>query len=266
MSGILAEIVEHKAGEVAAARRTRSLADLMAAASDAPPVRGFERALLERIERRRSAVIAEIKRASPSRGLIREDFDPPALAEAYARGGAACLSVLTDAHYFQGSTEILQAARAACELPVLRKDFMVDPWQVAETRAMGGDCVLLIAAALSDVRMGELHAAALEMGLDVLVEVHDGVELERALKLGTRLIGINNRDLKTFETRLETTLDLLPRIPCDRVVITESGIASRENIALMHDHGVYGFLIGESLMRAPDPGAALAALLDAIEG
>lgn len=263
MSGILAEILEHKAGEVAAGRRERSLSELLAGARAAPPVRGFERALLERAQARRTAVIAEIKKASPSRGVIREDFDPEALARSYQAGGAACLSVLTDTRYFQGSTAALQAARGACDLPVLRKDFMLDPWQVAEARAMGADCILLIAAALDDACMAELAAAARELELDVLVEVHDAAELERALNLETRLIGINNRDLRTFETRLDTTYNLMERVPAGRVVVTESGIAGRADVDAMRRRGVYAFLVGESLVGSDDPEQALSALLAA---
>lgn len=263
MSGILAEILEHKAAEVAAGRRARPLSVLQEAARAAAPVRGFAQAIASRVETRRTAVIAEIKKASPSRGIIRVDFDPTALARGYAEAGAACLSVLTDERYFQGSAAALQAARAACDLPVLRKDFMLDPWQVVEARAMGADCILLIAAALDDARMAELCAAAVDMELDVLVEVHNAAELERALELDTRLIGINNRDLRTFETRLDTTVNLLPRIPEDRVVVTESGITGAADISAMRHQGVYAFLIGESLIASPDPGAALAALLQA---
>jgi len=225
----------------------------------APPPRDFVGAL----RGRQPAVIAEVKRASPSRGVLREDFDPVAIAKSYERGGAACLSVLTDREFFQGSGEDLVAARGACALPVLRKDFVIDPLQVAESRALGADAILLIAACLEDRAMRELEAAALDLGMAVLVEVHDAAELARALKLRTPLLGINNRDLRTFETRLETTLDLLPRIPPERLVITESGILSRAHVERMRDAGVQAFLVGEAFMRAPDPGGALRELFRA---
>jgi indole-3-glycerol phosphate synthase len=221
-----------------------------------PPVRDFVAAL----RARRPAVIAEIKRASPSKGLLRKDFDPAAIARSYEKGGAACMSVLTDREFFQGASEHLSAARAACALPALRKDFLIEPYQVFESRALGADCVLLIAACLEDTQMRELEAAAQSLGMAVLVEVHDADELERALRLETPLVGINNRNLRTFETRLETTLDLLPRVPPGRLVITESGILSRADVARMREHGVHAFLVGEAFMRAPDPGAALAEL------
>jgi indole-3-glycerol phosphate synthase len=225
-----------------------------------PPPRDFVGALRTRIAAGRPAVIAEIKRASPSRGVLREAFDPAAVAAAYAANGAACLSVLTDRQFFQGAPEHLVAARAASGLPALRKDFVIDPYQVDEARALGADCILLIVAALDDERLRDLEARARDLGMAVLVEVHDAAELERALRLATPLIGINNRDLRRFETRLETTLALRPRIPDDRLAITESGIASREDVALMRGHGVHAFLVGEAFMRAPDPGAALARL------
>ncbi|MGE0801845.1 MAG: indole-3-glycerol phosphate synthase TrpC [Lautropia sp.] len=207
------------------------------------------------------AVIAEIKKASPSRGVIRPDFDPAAIARSYAAGGATCLSVLTDRQFFQGDSAFLEAARAACALPVLRKDFIVDPWQVAESAAIGADCILLIVAALGDGQMAELEASAIAHGLDVLVEVHDGAELERALRLQTPLVGINNRNLHDFSVTLDTTLDLLPRVPADRVLVTESGILTAADVATMRARGVHAFLIGEAFMRADDPGAALAALV-----
>jgi indole-3-glycerol phosphate synthase len=205
-------------------------------------------------------VIAEIKRASPSKGLLRSNFDPAAIAKSYEKGGAACMSVLTDMEFFQGAAEHLSVARAACTLPVLRKDFLIDPYQVFESRALGADCVLLIVACLGDAEMRELEALARGAGMAVLVEVHDGAELERALRLETPLLGINNRNLRTFETRLETTLDLLPRVPSDRLVITESGILSRADVARMRQRGVEAFLVGEAFMRARDPGAELKAL------
>jgi len=212
----------------------------------------------------RAAVIAEIKKASPSKGVIRPDFAPAEIAAQYAAGGAACLSVLTDRDFFHGSESALQAARAACELPALRKDFTIDPYQVAEARAIGADAILLIVAALSDAQLRELSAAAAEYGLDVLVEVHDRAELERALELPTRLVGINNRNLRDFSTRLETTLELLDVVPADRVVVTESAIHTRDDVARMRAAGVSAFLIGEAFMRADDPGAALRQLFAAV--
>jgi indole-3-glycerol phosphate synthase len=205
-------------------------------------------------------VIAEIKKASPSKGLLRPDFDPPSIAQTYEHHGAACLSVLTDEEFFQGSRAYLEAARAACSLPVLRKDFMVDVYQVAQARAMGADCILLIVAALQLAEMQALEAAAMDFGMAVLVEVHDERELDVALQLRTPLLGINNRNLRTFETSLDTTVALLPRIPADRIVVTESGIHGREDVARMRGHGVGAFLVGEAFMRAPDPGKALATL------
>ncbi len=258
MSTVLDKILARKAEEVAASRRRISANALCDLASGQEAPRGFAAAMQDRIQACRPAVIAELKKASPSKGLIREDFDPVFLAESYARGGATCLSVLTDRDFFQGDAEYLRQARAACPLPVLRKDFMIDPYQMAEARAWGADCVLLIVAALGDGQMLELHAAASELGLDVLIEVHDGAELQRALRLPGGLLGINNRNLKTFETRLETTLDLLPTLPADRPVVTESGINGAADIRRMRDAGVHGFLIGEHLMRQVDPGAALA--------
>lgn len=264
MTDILQRILATKAHEVEAARRALPLAELEARARarvDAP--RGFAAALRARVDAARPAVIAEIKKASPSKGLLRADFRPAQIAATYAAHGAACLSVLTDREYFQGAPEYLREARAACALPVLRKDFLVDPYQVFEAAAMGADCVLLIAAALDDARMAELEDCALRLGLDVLVEVHDSAELERALRLRTPLVGINNRDLRSFETRLETTLDLLPRIPPGRVVVTESGISTAADVARMRGHGVHAFLVGEAFMRREDPGAALEQLFGA---
>ncbi len=227
---------------------------------EAPPVRGFVSAIESRIQAGAAGVIAEIKKASPSKGVIREDFRPAEIAASYAAGGAACLSVLTDVDFFQGSDRYLKEARDACSLPVIRKDFIIDPYQVYEARAIGADCVLLIAACLNDTELSELNRLAHELGMDVLVEVHDAQELHRALPLGNRLIGINNRNLRTFEVDLDTTLGLLEQIPEDRIVVTESGIHSREDVQHMRNHGVHGFLVGEAFMRADDPGEKLAEL------
>jgi indole-3-glycerol phosphate synthase len=249
----LQRILEVKRAEIAAAKKVSSLEEMQQRARSVAPPRDFVGAL----RKRSPAVIAEIKRASPSRGVLRADFDPAAIAKSYEKGGAACMSVLTDKDFFQGSAEDLRAARAACSLPTLRKDFVIDPYQVFESRALGADCVLLIAACLSKKEMSHLETLALDLGMAVLVEVHDGSELDAALDLKTPLIGINNRNLRTFDTRLETTLDLLPRIPADRVVITESGIVSAGDVARMRARGVNAFLVGEAFMRRPDPGAAL---------
>ncbi|MCM5571900.1 indole-3-glycerol phosphate synthase TrpC [Burkholderiaceae bacterium FT117] len=260
---ILEKIVAVKRDEVAAASRVRPLAGIRAAAEAAGaalPVRGFERALRAKIAAGRAAVIAEIKKASPSKGVLREDFDPPAIAASYERGGAACLSVLTDEQFFKGSMAYLRAARAACSLPVLRKDFIVDAYQVWEARANGADCILLIAACLSDAQMAEFEAIAQALEMDVLVEVHDGAELDRALALKTPLVGINNRNLRSFEVSLDTTVGLLDRIPADRLVVTESGILAPADVARMRSAGVNAFLVGEAFMRAPEPGQALAGL------
>jgi len=261
MSGnILDRIVAVKHQEVTAARGRISEAALreQAAAQSAP--RGFAAALRARVAAGQPAVIAEVKKASPSKGVIREHFVPAEIAASYARHGAACLSVLTDEQFFQGHADFLRQARAACPLPVLRKDFMVDTYQVAEARAMGADCILLIAACLSDAQMAELEACAIGLGLDVLVEVHDGDELDRALRLKTPLVGINNRNLKTFEVSLDTTISLLPRVPADRLLVTESGIGGRADVQRMRAADVHAFLVGETFMRADDPGAALAAV------
>ena len=255
---VLEKILARKAEEVAERRARASLAEVEALARAADAPRGFARALQERVARKQAAVIAEIKKASPSKGVLREDFVPAEIARSYEAGGAACLSVLTDIDFFQGADQYLREARAACSLPVIRKDFMIDPYQIVEARALGADCVLLIVAALDDVRMAELAATAKDVGLDVLVEVHDGAELERALNtLDTPLVGINNRNLHTFEVSLETTLDLLPRIPRERVVITESGILSRADVELMEINEVHAFLVGEAFMRAEEPGSEL---------
>jgi indole-3-glycerol phosphate synthase len=260
---VLQRILARKAQEITERRRRYSLHDLEDELEAVAAPRGFERALLERVAAGGPAVIAEVKKASPSKGVIREDFHPSEIAGQYAQAGATCLSVLTDRDFFQGSEEFLRAASAACGLPVLRKDFIIDPYQVAEARFIGADAILLIVAALSDAQLGELSAAAQEYGLDVLVEVHDGSELERALQMPTALLGINNRDLRNFNTSLDTTLDLLPVVPHNKLVITESAIHSREDVARMRAAGVQAFLVGEAFMRAPDPGAALSALFDA---
>ena len=254
---ILKKILDRKAEEVAERQAKTSLADLEKQIRTADKCRGFTHALTERISHKRPAVIAEIKKASPSKGLIREHFEPAAIAESYAENGAACLSVLTDKDFFQGDEEYLRQARDACRLPVIRKDFMIDPWQVAESRAIGADCILLIVAALEPARMQELAASAREYGMDFLVEVHNRKELDQALLLDADLIGINNRDLHTFKTSLTVTYELLPHIPDGAAVITESGIHIREDVEEMLDHGVYGFLIGESFMRAQEPGEKL---------
>ena len=255
---VLEKILARKAEEVAERRARISFAEVEAQARVADPVRGFARALQERVAHKQAAVIAEVKKASPSKGVLRENFVPAEIAKSYEAGGAACLSVLTDIDFFQGADEYLQQARAACSLPVIRKDFMIDPYQIVEARALGADCVLLIVSALDDVRMAELASTAKDVGLDVLVEVHDGDELERALNtLDTPLVGINNRNLHSFEVSLETTLDLLPRIPRDRLVITESGILTRADVELMEINEVYSFLVGEAFMRAEEPGTEL---------
>jgi indole-3-glycerol phosphate synthase len=254
---ILDRIMEVKRAEVAAARRQLSLETLQARAAAAPAPRDFVGALRARVATGRAAVIAEIKRASPSKGVLRADFDPVSIARSYEKHGAACMSVLTDKEFFQGSEAHLKAARAACGLPALRKDFMLEPYQVFESRALGADCILLIAAALSPEAMRELESIAAGLGMAVLVEVHDATELDAALELKTPLLGINNRNLRTFETRLETTLDLLPRVPAGRLVVTESGILAPQDVARMRAKGVHAFLVGEAFMRAADPGAAL---------
>lgn len=257
---ILKKILRRKSEEIAERSAHTDLDALRAMTDAASPPRGFVQSIRARIARGDAAVIAEIKKASPSKGVLREDFDPAAIAASYERGGAACLSVLTDADFFQGATEYLQQARAACSLPVIRKDFIVDPYQVYEARAMAADCILLIVAALEDAQMAELAGLAQELGMDVLVEVHDAGELERALRLSLPMIGINNRNLRTFETRLDTTLDLLGRIPEGCIVVTESGIHSAEDVELMRSHQVNAFLVGEAFMRADDPGEKLAQL------
>jgi len=257
---ILQRILATKATEIAAMKQAIPQVRMAELAATALPVRDFTGALHAKIAAGCAAVIAEIKKASPSRGVLRPIFDPPAIAQRYEAGGAACLSVLTDQSYFQGAPEHLRAARAACTLPVLRKDFIVDDYQVAEARAMGADCILLIVAALDDARLASLESAARELGMAVLLEVNDAVELDRALKLRSPLVGINNRNLRTFDVSLATTLDLLPRVPGDKLVVTESGILTGADVRHMRTHGVKAFLVGEAFMRAADPGAALAAL------
>ncbi|MCK9237786.1 MAG: indole-3-glycerol phosphate synthase TrpC [Thiopseudomonas sp.] len=258
MPTVLEKIVLRKQEEVAQRKAIVSLSELEAQIADATPVRGFAQALQRKVTAKQAAVIAEIKKASPSRGVLRENFVPADIAHSYAAAGAACLSVLTDIDFFQGADRYLQEARNACSLPVIRKDFMIDPYQVLEARAIEADAILLIAACLSNAQMQELAAAAKELDLDVLAEVHTADELDRVLEvLDTTLVGINNRDLHTFEVSLATTLDLLPRIPKDRIVITESGILQRADVELMQINNVHGFLVGEAFMRAQDPGAEL---------
>jgi indole-3-glycerol phosphate synthase len=261
MSDILNKILAVKADEVAAAKKHRDLYSLRRdVESDTElraGLRGFEAGLRRSIADGRAGVIAEVKKASPSKGVLRADFQPAAIAESYAKGGASCLSVLTDEQFFQGSAEYLRQARAACTLPVIRKDFIVDLYQVYEARAMGADAILLIVSALDHGLMAELEACAQELGMDVLVEVHDGDELNAALRLKTRLLGINNRNLRTFEVTLDTTIGLLPNIPAERLVITESGILAPADVKRMRDAKVHAFLVGEAFMRAPDPGTEL---------
>jgi indole-3-glycerol phosphate synthase len=257
---ILTRILERKREEIAERMLRTSLEDLRGFIDAAPAVRPFLAALEARVDAGRAAVIAEIKKASPSKGVLREEFDPASIARSYESGGAACLSVLTDHDFFQGSEAHLEDARAACMLPALRKDFIIDVYQVYESRVMGADCVLLIVAALDDILLRDLLVLTHELGMNALIEVHDAAELNRALKLDAALIGINNRSLRTFETRLETTLDLLERIPGNRLVVTESGIQTREDVARMREAGVHAFLVGEAFMKAPDPGARLAEL------
>jgi len=264
VSDILNKIVATKHEEVALRSKKIPLATMRADAESRVMTRGFEAALRAKITKGQAAVIAEIKKASPSKGLLREDFIPADIAQSYAYGdgkiSAACLSVLTDENYFQGSTDYLKQARASCDLPVLRKDFMVDIYQIYESRAMGADCVLLIAASLDDAQMAEFEAVAHSLGMAVLVEVHDAAEMQRALKLKTKLLGVNNRNLRTFEVSLDTTLELLKDLSADRLLITESGIATQADVHLMREAGVQAFLVGEAFMRAPEPGEALAQL------
>ena len=260
MSDILQQIVAVKREEIAAGLKKQSLAAMRADAESRVLTRDFEGAMRRKIAAGQAAVIAEVKKASPSKGVLREDFIPADIAQSYAAHGAACLSVLTDKQFFQGSNDFLKQARASCDLPVLRKDFMVDAYQVYEARAIGADCILLIAACLDDAQMAELEAVARSLDMAVLVEVHDRAELERALRLKTRLVGINNRNLRTFEVSLQTTLDMLPDVPADRLLVTESGILSSADVKRMREANVNAFLVGEAFMRAPEPGEALAAL------
>jgi len=264
MSDILQQIVAVKHEEIAAAQRKKPLELVRFDAESRVLTRDFEAALRAKFAAGQAAVIAEVKKASPSKGVLREDFIPADIAQSYAEGdgevSAACLSVLTDKRFFQGSPDFLKQARASCDLPVLRKDFMVDPYQVYEARAMGADAILLIAACLDDAQMADLEALALDLNMAVLVEVHDRAELQRALKLKTPLIGINNRNLRTFDVTLQTTLDMLPEVPSERLLVTESGILSRDDVTRMRAAGVHAFLVGEAFMRAPDPGLALADL------
>ena len=260
MSDILDKIVAVKREEVAAAKKKRSLEAMREDALSRVLTRDFEGALRAKVAAGQAAVIAEVKKASPSKGVLRPDFIPADIAQSYAEHGAACLSVLTDRQFFQGEPDFLKQARASCDLPVLRKDFIVDPYQVYESRVLGADCILLIAACLDDAQMAQLEAIARSLDMAVLVEVHDAQELQRALKLKTRLVGINNRDLRTFEVSLDNTLGLLKDVPADRLLVTESGILTREDVQRMRAAGVHAFLVGEAFMRADDPGAALAAL------
>jgi len=255
---ILKKILKRKAEEIAERSARTSLQELKTQIKSASPTRGFISAIEQKIAAGNAAVIAEIKKASPSKGVLRENFNPAEIASSYEKGGAACLSILTDVDFFQGSDEYLKQARAACSIPVLRKDFIIDPYQVFEARVIGADCILLIAAALEDVQMKTLYSLATDLGMDVLVEVHDDEELDRVLELDARLVGINNRNLRTFEVSLDTTLNLLVTIPKDRIVVTESGIFTQEDVALMRRNNVHVFLVGEAFMRADDPGARLA--------
>jgi indole-3-glycerol phosphate synthase len=257
---ILKNIIFRKLEEIQSGCEQVSLREMKQKALMAAPARGFAAALQAKLDAGESAVIAEIKKASPSKGVLRDPFDPVAIAKSYAEHGAACLSVLTDRDFFQGSNEYLQAVRAAVDLPIIRKDFIVDDYQVYEARAIGADCILLIAAAIGDAQMYELSQTALHLGMDVLIEVHNEEELERALQLPLPMIGINNRDLHTFEVSLQTTLNMLEKIPEDRIVVTESGILGPQDVKLMREHGVNSFLVGEAFMRAEDPGARLAEL------
>jgi indole-3-glycerol phosphate synthase len=262
MNDVLQRIVAAKREEVAVAKARCSLAAMQAAARDRPAPRGFEAALRNAIAGSRAGVIAEVKKASPSKGVLREQFVPAEIAASYAQHGAACLSVLTDAPFFQGAPAYLAQARAACPLPALRKDFIIDEYQVHESREMGADCILLIVACLDDAQLVAFESCAQALGMGVLVEVHDEAELDRALRLKTPLVGVNNRNLRTFDVSLDTTLSLKPRLPADRLLIAESGILERADVQRLRSAGVHAFLVGEAFMRAPDPGLALAALFD----
>ncbi|MEM7259152.1 MAG: indole-3-glycerol phosphate synthase TrpC [Pseudomonadota bacterium] len=254
---VLKKILARKVEEIAAASESENIKALSQRAADAPAVRGFVSALQQSVQQGRAAVIAEIKKASPSKGVLRDPFDPAAIAESYRDGGASCLSVLTDRDFFQGSRENLTLARAACDLPVIRKDFIIDAYQVYEARAMGADCILLIVSALGDATLAELNALAQHLDMDVLIEVHDEIELDRALALNPPLVGINNRNLRTFDVSLDTTLGMLKSIPDDCLTVTESGILTRQDVQLMRDNNVHSFLVGEAFMRAESPGDKL---------
>ncbi len=257
---ILKKIIARKHEEIVAGLQAVSMSEMAERAQAADACRGFVAAIRNKLDAGEAAVIAEIKKASPSKGVIREDFRPAEIAASYERGGAACLSVLTDRDFFQGRNNYLQQARAACALPVIRKDFIIDDYQVYEARAIGADCILLIAACLDDTQLSSLAGRATKLGMDVLIEVHDAEELQRILPLNLPLVGINNRNLRTFEVSLQTTIDLLPQIPKDRIVVTESAIHAADDVALMRRHAVNAFLVGEAFMRADDPGAKLAEL------
>jgi indole-3-glycerol phosphate synthase len=260
MSDILAKIIATKHEEIAKAKIDKPIEQLKSDIANQPPARGFAKAIQTKVNQRQSAVIAEIKKASPSKGVLRENFNPAQIAQSYERGGATCLSILTDEKYFQGCPAYLQQARAACSLPVIRKDFIIDEYQVYEARAMGADAILLIAAALTVCEMQTLEALSNKLGMDILVEVHNAIELTAALQLQTPLLGINNRNLKTFEVSLQNTYDLLPAIPSNKVVVTESGILSAAGVAAMREKNVHAYLVGEAFMRAEEPGDALKAM------
>lgn len=260
---ILKKIVKRKWQEISERSAKRDLRSIMTELADVDPTRGFADAIAAKIAAGQSGVIAEIKKASPSKGILRQDFFPAEIAQSYEAGGAACLSVLTDEDFFEGSDAYLVEARAACSLPVIRKDFIIDPYQVYEARAMGADCILLIVACLEEVKLRELNDLAHQLGMDVLIEVHDRAELQRALKVNNRLVGINNRNLRTFDVTLQTTLDLLDSIPSDRIIVTESGIHTKADVKLMRDNQVKAFLVGETFMRAENPGQKLAELFAA---
>ena len=254
---ILKTIIKRKEQEIDNRVKLKSIEQMIASAKEALPVRGFVDSMQTRLANNEPAIIAEIKKASPSKGLIREDFKPAEIAKSYQDGGASCISVLTDIDFFKGSDAYLKQARAACDLPVIRKDFMIDPYQVYEARAMGADCILLIVSVLDDMKMNQLYTLATALGMDVLIEVHDEEELQRSLPLGAKLVGVNNRNLRNFDTSLNTTIRMLDQIPDDRIVVTESGIHTIEDVTLMRDNDVNAFLVGEAFMRADEPGAEL---------